>query len=176
MGWLLHSGRKVGSLLCAQFSSDELFSITSTEGQSPLFVSTDPTLSLACDDQNIYHLPQHLRHVLVIQRFLNRVNCSMTANTSNRGGRSSAYEAGMLLASLEDDLHQLEKQLGSDTTGSFYPRSANLAQVLTVAFQRSVTYGFPVPPFNSSRTTSSSQLIRPLESTVFSGLTIRRPD
>ncbi|KEF52649.1 uncharacterized protein A1O9_11066 [Exophiala aquamarina CBS 119918] len=91
-------------------------SITSTEGQSPLFVSTDPTLSLACDEENIYHLPQHLRHVLVIQRFLNRVNCCMTADTTTRGGRSSAYEAGMLLASLEDDLHQLEKQLGSDTT------------------------------------------------------------
>lgn len=50
----------------------------------------------------------------------------MTADTTTRGGRSSAYEAGMLLASLEDDLHQLEKQLGGDTTGSFRPQSSRL--------------------------------------------------
>lgn len=47
----------------------------------------------------------------------------MTADTTTRGGRSSAYEAGMLLASLEDDLHQLEKHLGGDTTGMSRPRT-----------------------------------------------------
>lgn len=46
----------------------------------------------------------------------------MTADTTTRGGRSSAYEAGMLLASLEDDLHQLEKHLGGDITGLSHPR------------------------------------------------------
>lgn len=82
-------------------------------------MSTDTTLSLACGEQNIYHLPQGLRHVLVIQRFLNRVNCSMAADTSTRGGGSSAYEAGTLLASLEDDLHNLEKQLEGSITGEY---------------------------------------------------------
>lgn len=67
----------------------------------------------------MYHLPQGLRHLLVIQRFLNRVNCSMAADTSTRGGGSSAYEAGTLLASLEDDLHVLQKQLEGSITGEY---------------------------------------------------------
>lgn len=56
----------------------------------------------------------------------------MTADTTTRGGRSSAYEAGMLLASLEDDLHQLEKHLGGDTIGLSRPRTS-FNRLLTVS-------------------------------------------
>lgn len=93
-------------------------SITSSEGQVPLFDSSDATLKLACDRQNIYHLSKDFRLIVQIQLFLSRVNHCMIADTGSRHLNIYSYEPGTLLVSLEDDLQQLEHSLRGSLTGN----------------------------------------------------------
>ncbi|KIX04970.1 uncharacterized protein Z518_05842 [Rhinocladiella mackenziei CBS 650.93] len=91
-------------------------SITSSEGQAPLFMAADPAVSLACEPQNTYSLPQGLHITLIIQQFLNRVNCFMMTDTRLCPRQPSVYEAGTLLASFEDDLQRLERDFQGNIT------------------------------------------------------------
>ncbi|KAJ9629153.1 hypothetical protein H2204_008942 [Knufia peltigerae] len=84
--------------------------ITSSDGQEPLFSSTDCTLRLASNEGNYYNIPQRLLHILRIQLYLNKVNATMSS-ILNAHGHGPSDEAETMLAYLEEDFHMLEQTM-----------------------------------------------------------------
>ncbi|KIW12127.1 hypothetical protein PV08_09402 [Exophiala spinifera] len=97
--------------------------VTSSDGQEPLFASTDCTLRLASKEGNYYNLPRRLLYILRIQLYINKVNTTMSS-VLNAHGHQPSEEAETMLASLEDDFHMVEQTIERDFSDT-NPDSSN---------------------------------------------------
>ncbi|KAH8820272.1 hypothetical protein F5884DRAFT_41102 [Xylogone sp. PMI_703] len=85
--------------------------ITSTAGQQSLFPYDDWAIERACALGNKYTLPDDMRHILMIQKFLDRVHKTMSENSRSPNGYPSDSESNVLMSILERDFTVLETEI-----------------------------------------------------------------
>ena len=104
-------------------------SITSSIGQ-PSFFPSDWTIYRACELGSKYTLPEGLRHELLIHTFIARVNAVMGENNNSPSGYPSVNESVVLMAMLERDYTDLDRQISHKLTGK--PRTFGRRRILSV--------------------------------------------
>ena len=116
---MLHCCTGVSSILpSGGIAYANLRSLNASAGQPSTF-SCDWAIDRACEVGNKYTLPENLRCHLLIYRFIARVNTVMTESAQSPTGYPPEAESCVLMAILEKDLGDLERQISCKMNGLF---------------------------------------------------------